>query len=250
MTLVLRSSAVMSNPPAGTPVIPDTTTGLWFAFDAANMQGVADGAAVPSVELDSGPGLTPLVLTADWITVGTAPTYSVSGGPDGSPCLEFGGNSALRSTAVVAQKGQPFSLVMKVRVDTYVNGGSGRVLAVATASQPSGSATYRVATNSTRLLALASGAGQITAAEAGTSGWAVVTVVVDGANSKIKVGDGAIVTGSLGVADLYGNLWLGAYSTTGDLSSGVFDGAYSMVRGYFRAFSDAEINALHAWFKG
>lgn len=97
--LIIKALSAMTNPLPDTPTFPDIESGMYFDLDARTLD-LQDGETVSSW---SGKGPAPLanrtLNTAASASIWTLPTYSATGGPDGTPAIAFDGiNQRIRTT--------------------------------------------------------------------------------------------------------------------------------------------------------
>lgn len=179
----------------------------WFAKWDATTLAQADLTPVTSFPDTSGNGRT---LTQ--ATTSRQPTFHIAGG--GVPAfLRFDGGDNLASAAFGAAVTQPYTICMTVRMTTVTT---------------SASTTKRIidgldATNFVNFQQRGDGTNAKWQVSAGTTvsgpgtavagGWAVVTIVVNGSSSRIRI-NGVELTGNVGAATLGGITWGSKFDST------------------------------------
>lgn len=228
-TLLLKSASALTAPLSGTPKIPDIDTALIWSLDTSSLV-LAEGATVTSWIAT---GTTTLInRTYNFAFTGWGfPIYSAAGGPNGHAAVMFNGSQQLCNGAGTAAVVQPITYAFVTKSTAFASTQSRTLASGSQIVGPGNSGYY--ASGGTRL-------------ESGVNStdWQVIVVVFDGANSKIKVGNGAILTGATGAALVASaRNCLGGQGST--LTGVGLVGGIAHGRAYNRALNDSDINGLY-----
>lgn len=237
MTLIFTANQTMTNPPPGTPTLPDTATGLAFDFSFDGLKATTvDGGAVNSI---SSAGSSALTLSTK-ITEYRYPTLTHAG-PKGHAFLHFGGNQMISTpeSGNVLSEGQSATIALVVRAEAGAT--TQRILGVATNA------------NGYRFISPAAGGfiaqGQDSAGPGSLSGngalnnWHVVIATYAGANSRLQVNGSDPVTGSLPRGEMRG-LRLGRTGSSAVSPASDFTGDIARVMIYRRALTVSDASGL------
>lgn len=228
-TLIIQAPGIITTPYPSGPGIPDTTSGIYWTLDARTLE-LAEGASVSSWIADGPAPLVDRTFNARYIGW-SAPTFSVAGGPGGNKTLLFNGTQQLANPSIGAtQEPQPISFAFMCKSTAFAATQS-RILTAGNQIIGPGAAGY-YASNATQSR-LESGDS--------TADWIPLVVVFNGAQSKIKAGNHAIVTGNTGTAVNNRNTLGGQEST---LSGVGLVGGIAYARCYNRALKDADIESI------
>lgn len=110
--LIIRAEGTITNPPPGTPVLPDTTSGLFLDLDARTLS-LSNGATV-SEWTASGPASEDFRVLNDTVSGFYYPTYSATAGAGGTPALTFDGTQQIRTN--IGDSGPRLALPFTVAV--------------------------------------------------------------------------------------------------------------------------------------
>lgn len=225
-------------PPSWVPVLPDIETGLNKIWRASSLLGVLeDGDTVNSwVAQGDGPLQDRNLNVAPGVWA--KPTFSETAGFNGGPALTFNGRQQLRNVAGADPYAGPDTVAIRMRCTNYAK--------VNDAAKAFSDAVSPYVHNIGVLAgAIVASAGTRVSTGHAPTGWVVVIVVFNGADSIIKVSGYPIMTGvNLGAGTYRGAGVGGSGTTLSDGQNPGFEGAADELRYYHRALTVPDVEEL------
>jgi len=215
---------------------PALLSGKLLWVDDSTLGGDISGGVVASWTDKSGAG-HPLTQA----TGSKKPAGSLTGGPNGLGYVETDGvDDFLRVTFTLAQPSFVFLVTKKITSaqnnPRFMDGASANSMDLFTAGAAPGSNTT---------LSLSAAAGTFTSNSATLTDWNRLELQLNGASSKIKIGDGSYATGTVNSSSP-GGIIIGCW---GDQSSAPIQARYNTVIVCSTIPSAAELSELHNWAK-
>jgi hypothetical protein len=241
VALIAKSTTTMSAPKPGTPLLPDTVTGLLKDWNADSLSGT-DGSSVTSW-VATGPDTLARRSLNKKVTAWTYPMLSLTGGPLGGKAVAYNKTHHIGTVAGNIPGGapisQPITYGIVCKIDSYASNANARIIGgVAGYLQ-----TVQPGTADGRITFSAATSVTLTAGPSSGS-WGVIVVSYNGAASKVRLADGTVATVDLGTNGEDGNFVGG--NAQSDPASGGFGGAIKRIKQYAgRAFTDEDILGLH-----
>lgn len=242
MTLILTANQAITSPIAGTPTLPDYSTGLSFDYNPELLRAsIANGAIVPSLPST---GLESLTLNSTDQGTGTTFPTLTHAGPNGKAALTFAGNQMISVPAnpgVLIETGDDITFALVYRATTYTD--TQRILGVGNSDGFRYISPFSGGIRANGFDGVANVSSQITAAAVSNS-WHVMIAATGGTGrSSVKVDGNAPVLGNVTRGRMRG-LRLG-YTGGGSVNAAsAFTGDIARVLVFRRLLTESDINGL------
>ncbi|WP_314436944.1 LamG-like jellyroll fold domain-containing protein [Massilia timonae] len=239
-TLIFKAPRAMSAPIPGTPTLPLIGDDWELALFASDfVDAYADGAIASSLTARGATG------TSDARTFKTRAGWSGAvldhdAAPGGKPAFIFNGNASMEAQLYILP--QPSTVVVMVRVDEYAANTTPRIFSGVGGGINS---IDVLGQNKLRLRAWTNSPGQdFNGPPIGV--WTPIVAVFNGAQCKVKVGNGSIATFNETQSEPASLVALGASTSQMTANGAGFKGGIAELRRFARALSNEEIDALVA----
>lgn len=228
--LIFRSSKTLLSPLAGTPVVPDIMSSLYWELDPASLSALAPGDHINSWVAS---GVAPILNRTYNFQYGSwgKPTYDPVGGPSGKPAAMFNGAQQICNSAGTTAHAEPLTYAFVCKSNAFAN----------TQSRIFSDSNHWIVPSPTGYSISTTG-GTTTNSANPTNEWVSVIVVFTGSTTVFKVGSGAILSAPSMAVQNSGRNLIGGNPTA--LTGVGLNGGIAYGAAFTRAFNNSDIDAL------